>query len=78
METTITLDQLSPGKRGKILRLLSAGSMKRRLMDIGFTEKTDVQCLYRSAAGDPTAYRVRGTVIALRQEDARQIAIYGT
>ncbi|HBS59449.1 MAG TPA: ferrous iron transport protein A, partial [Firmicutes bacterium] len=34
------------------------------------------ECLRRSPAGDPTAYLVRGTVIALRKEDASCVYIY--
>ena len=55
--------------------MLSSGSMRRRLLDIGLIEGTDVECLQRSPAGDPVAYLIRGAVIALRAEDASQILV---
>ena len=59
----------------RVSRLLSSGSMRRRLLDIGLIEGTDVECLQRSPAGDPVAYLIRGAVIALRAEDASQILV---
>ncbi len=38
-------------------------------------EGVRIQCLYRSISGDPTAYGVRGSVIALRKEDADRILV---
>jgi Fe2+ transport system protein FeoA len=34
-----------------------------------------VEAEFRSPAGDPTAYRVRGALIALRREQADQIQV---
>ena len=36
---------------------------------------TRVTCIQRAAAGDPTAYLIRGAVIALRKSDAAQIEV---
>ena len=69
------LHLLPIGKKAVISRLLHTGDMRRRLLDLGFIPDTEIQCLYRSPLGDPTAYFVRGTVIALRQEDAEQIIV---
>ena len=49
--------------------------MGRRLLDIGFTEGTRVQCLYAAPSGEPRAYLVRGAVIALRREDAARVRL---
>ena len=49
--------------------------MRRRLLDIGLIENTDVECLGRSPAGDPSAYLIRGAVIAIRAADCRDILI---
>ena len=44
-------------------------------MDIGLTPGTRVVPLYRGCFGDPTAYLIRGTVIALRGEDAGKVIV---
>ena len=70
-----TLNTIPEGGKVRVSRLLSSGSMRRRLLDIGLIEGTDVEGLQRSPAGDPVAYLIRGAVIALRAEDASQILV---
>ena len=70
-----TLNTIPEGGKVRVSRLLSSGSMRRRLLDIGLIEGTDVECLQRSPAGDPVAYLIRGAVIALRAEDASHILV---
>ena len=70
-----TLNTIPEGGKVRVSRLLSSGSMRRRLLDIGLIEGTDVECLQRSPAGDPVAYLIRGAVLALRAEDASQILV---
>lgn len=69
----LTLDRLRPGERGTVCRLAACGAMRRRLLDIGLTPGTAVDCVGRSPAGDPSAYLIRGAVIALRSCDAHGI-----
>jgi DtxR family Mn-dependent transcriptional regulator len=71
------LSGLRPGERAKVLGLTPAcrGAERRRLLDLGFVAGTPVEVEMISPAGDPTAYRVRGTVIALRREQAGFIRI---
>ena len=49
--------------------------MRRRLQDIGLVKNTCVRCLGRSPGGDPSAYLIRGAVIAIRAADCRDILI---
>ena len=69
------LDGLAPGQMGHIVALTGGGPMARRLGDLGFIVGTGIACLYRSPAGDPTAYGIRGTVIALRKQDAARVLV---
>ena len=41
----------------------------------GLIEQTRVVCLGRSPMGDPSAYLIRGSVIALRRCDCRAIRV---
>ncbi len=50
-------------------------AMRRRLNDIGLIPGTRVECLGRSPGGDPSAYLIRGAVIALRRSDSQNILI---
>jgi DtxR family Mn-dependent transcriptional regulator len=49
------------------------GFTRRRLLDLGMTPGARLYPEMRNFAGDPRAYRVRGTLIALRREQAMQI-----
>jgi DtxR family Mn-dependent transcriptional regulator len=71
------LSGLKPGQRATVLGLSPAcrGSERRRLLDLGFVAGTPVEVEMISPAGDPTAYRVRGTMVALRREQAGLIRI---
>ena len=75
MNERITLDSLAPNQKGTVGALLAKGSMRRRLLDLGFVEGTDVECVGTSPFGDPCAYLVRGAVVAIRREDCQNILI---
>lgn len=49
------------------------GFTRRRLLDLGMTPGVRLSAEMRNFFGDPRAYRVRGTLIALRREQAAQI-----
>ncbi len=70
-----TLNSLKPGQRAVIKALHAQGLERRRLMDLGLLPGTVVMAELVSPLGDPTAYLVRGTLVALRQEQSRRIAI---
>ena len=70
-----TLNILPRGSAAIVSGLTTDGAMRRRLMDIGLTPGARVEALYRSCSGDPTAYLIRGAVIALRSEDARTVVV---
>jgi len=44
-------------------------------MDLGFLPGTEISIEMRSPTGDPTAYKVRDTIIALRKQQAEKIYI---
>ena len=72
---SLTLDQLSIGQRATVTGLTNRGADRARLLDLGILPGTNVEAELRSPLGDPTAYRVRGAVIALRCTQAQKIQI---
>lgn len=71
----MSLDQMNIGEEAVVSKLNVMGSMRRRLLDIGLIEGTKVECVMKSPSGDPVAYFIRGTLIALRHDDSRNIEI---
>lgn len=72
---TQTLNALKPGQQAIVKALHSEGLERRRLMDLGLLPGTLVAVELTSPLGDPTAYLVRGTLVALRQEQAARIQV---
>lgn len=72
-----SLADLQTGEEAQMLSLdgRCRGAERRRLFDLGFVPGTWLEVEMLSPTGDPVAYRVRGTVIALRGEQARHIRI---
>jgi len=75
MSLHMSLNDIRPGERAVVSALRSVGSMRRRLLDIGLVENTCVECVGRSPCGDPSAYLIRGAVIAIRAEDSSGIMV---
>ncbi|NLG83039.1 MAG: ferrous iron transport protein A [Firmicutes bacterium] len=76
MEEVQTLTELPLGRRGIITGLTVRDPARRRLLELGFIPGTLIEAIRRSPAGEPTAFRLRETVVALRREEARQISIH--
>ncbi len=71
----MNLNDLNTGDCAIITTLNTEGNMRRRLLDIGLTSGTRVECVGRSVLDDPIAFLIRGAVIAIRSEDCANILI---
>jgi DtxR family Mn-dependent transcriptional regulator len=71
------LSALRPGESGRVLTISRRcrGAERRRLLDLGVLPGTVIRAEMRSPNGDPTAYRVRDALIALRAEQAEMIRV---
>lgn len=71
------LSSLNIGERGKVVGIAKSvrGQQRRRLMDLGIVPGTIIEAELESLLGDPVAYRVRGTSIALRKNQTDKIYI---
>lgn len=70
-----TLDSLNVGENGVIKKIYGKKDIKHRLLDIGLINDSKIECVMISPLQDPKAYWIKGTLIALRQDDARNIFI---
>ncbi len=73
--SAVPLATLTQDQRGEIISLDDAvqGFTRRRFLDLGITPGTLIYPELGNFFGDPRAYRVRGTLIALRKDQAAQI-----
>lgn len=73
----LTLASLMPGQQGQVASLSPRcrGMERRRMLDLGILPGTVITAEFVSPGGDPTAYNVRGALIALRRDQAQLITI---
>ncbi len=74
-EFMIELSQLMVGDQGKIYQIADDLEVKRRLLDLGFTKGSQVECVLSSSFGGPFAYKIKNSVVAIRRGDARKILV---
>jgi DtxR family Mn-dependent transcriptional regulator len=72
-----SLTALKLGERGVVIGISKncRGMQRRRLMDLGIVPGTEITAELRSPSGNPTAYNIRGAMIALRKEHAHLVHI---
>jgi DtxR family Mn-dependent transcriptional regulator len=69
------LTDLADREAAEVLEIGQAcqGYSRRRLLDLGLTPGTRIEAALRNPFGEPRAYRLRGTTIALRKRQTDQI-----
>ncbi len=72
---TFNLDKVNLKNKVIVHSLDCSGQIRRRLLDLGICRGTAITPIFRSITGDSTAYLVRGSTIALRKEDAKNIQV---
>jgi DtxR family Mn-dependent transcriptional regulator len=73
----IPLSGLQDGQEAEVLSIdeTCQGFTRRRFLDLGLTPGTRVCPELANAFGDPRAYRIRGTLIALRKDQAALVHV---
>ena len=73
--TNMKLNELKLQEKAKIKEIYCTNNIKRRLLDLGMVKGTQITPVFISPSGDPKAFEVRGTLIAIREEDTSLIEI---
>ena len=69
-----TLNNLSLEEEAYVIYNNVKDSSRDTLINLG-VYNTNIKCLYKSPFGDPTAYLVKGIVLAIRNDNAKDIII---
>ena len=70
-----TLDRLNVGDICIVNAISGKEDIKRRLLDLGLMVGLPVECVLVSPFGSPKAYWIKGALIAIRSDDARNIFV---
>lgn len=71
----MTLREAKVGATYKVKKLNGEGALKRRLMDMGFTNGCEIYIRKVAPLGDPVEITIRGYELSVRKDDAENIEI---
>ena len=71
----MTLADLKPGERALIESIDTSDPAVQRLMVLGLVESAELEFLRKSLGGDPLEFRLFGTAISLRREQAQRFSV---
>ena len=69
----MNLSELKISEKGIIKSVECDENIKRRLLDLGLIKGTIIEPIFVSPIGDPKAFSVRGTIIAIRKKETNKI-----
>lgn len=71
----MTLSDIKVGDKIVVKKIIANENIKRRLLDIGLIEGTKVECVLKSFFNDPLGYLIRGSIVAIRKDDIKEILV---
>lgn len=70
-----TLNNLNIDEEALIVDNFIKTSNKQNIINLGVTNGSKIKCLYKSPFNDPTSYEVKNVILAIREEDSKNIMI---
>ncbi|MEG0291840.1 MAG: ferrous iron transport protein A [Anaerovoracaceae bacterium] len=71
----MNLDRLDIGQKGRIVEVKGQGALRKRLLDLGLTPKTQVLVRKKAPLGDPIEIHLRGFELTLRKDEAKHVVV---
>ena len=75
MDEIIRLSELPAGCSAIVEEVNCAEYLRNRVLDMGIIKGAELSMVLRAPFGDPVAYAVKNTLIALRRRDSREILV---
>ena len=69
------LNSLKENEVGIVIKNNIKTKNKQNIENLGVTKGTKIKCLYQSPLNDPKAYLVKNIILAIREEDSKNILI---
>ena len=74
-EGKMSIAELKPGQRARIVEVHGSGAIRQRLLDMGLIPQTTIQMERVAPAGDPLWITVRGYHLSLRRREAGTVRV---
>jgi len=75
MRDVVGLNEIKPGQKGTIVRILGRSGVNKRIADMGVVPGTVVEVERIAPLGDPIDVKLKGYHLSLRKEEASKIIV---
>ena len=75
MNEVIGLNEVRPGHKARVIKIIPRGEITRRIADMGVVPGVIVEVERVAPLGDPIDIRLRGYQLSLRKEEASNIMV---
>jgi ferrous iron transport protein A len=72
---TLVAAELDVGQAGRVVRVVGADEISRRILEMGVTPGVEIRRLGTAPLGDPLEFELRGYRLSLRKNEAAHIEI---
>jgi ferrous iron transport protein A len=72
---TLVAAELEVGQVGRVVRVVGADEISRRILEMGVTPGVEIRRLGTAPLGDPLEFELRGYRLSLRKSEAAHIEI---
>lgn len=72
---SVTLNDLQPGEKATVLRVMGRGPIRRRLVDMGLVPGEQVEVQRTAPLGDPIDIKVKGYHLSIRRSEAKHVYV---
>jgi len=67
--------ELAVGEMGRVVRIVGANEVSRRLLEMGVTPGVEIRRLGAAPLGDPIEFELRGYRLSLRKAEAAHVEL---
>jgi len=71
----MSLDEIRPGERCRIKRIMASGLLGQRLLDMGFIPGVEIEVIRNAPLIDPVEIRLGEYQVSIRHNEARYVEV---
>jgi len=75
VDTVVGLNEVKPGQKASIVKIIGRSGVNKRLADMGVVPGTTVKVERVAPLGDPIDVKLKGYHLSLRKEEASKIMV---
>ncbi|MEE3413603.1 MAG: FeoA family protein, partial [Bacteroidales bacterium] len=69
------LSELKTGEKAVIVKVSGYGAFRKRIIEMGFIQGTEIEVILNAPLKDPIKYRIMNFEVSLRRKDAESVEV---